>query len=111
MTAVFLSCFWAMQVMAALLQKWGSAGPGRWWYGFLLANLFGAPSLLFAMKVYQRMNPNVAMAVASGGAFLFAQLALAYFFPSRHGVVQIIGLTAVGVGMILATSAGGKVGS
>ena len=110
MTAFFLACFWIMQVVATLFMKWGSL-PGRWWHGFFLANLFGAPSLLFVMKVYERMNPNVAGAVAGGGSFLFAQLALAYFFPSRHPTQQIVGLAAIGLGIVLATSAGGKAGS
>ncbi|HEY3397019.1 MAG TPA: hypothetical protein VGM19_05095 [Armatimonadota bacterium] len=113
MVALLLAAFWAMQVIAALLIKWGSAVPGRWWWGFFIGNLFGAPSLLLAMKVYGLMkaHPNVVLALATGGSFLFAQLAMAYFFPSRFTVAQIAGLATVGVGMVLAAggaSAGGS---
>jgi hypothetical protein len=113
MVALLLSAFWAMQVIAALFQKWGSTLPDRWWYGFLLANLFGAPSLLLSMKVYEHMktHPNIAMALIAGGPFLCAQLAMFHFFPSRITALQVVGLAAVAVGMALAAGAGARAGS
>ncbi len=110
MVAFLLAAFWAAQVMAAVLIKWGSTAPERWWYGFILGNLFGAPSLLLAMKVYQRMNPNIALALATGGAVLFAQLAMAGLFHSRPSSLQWVGIAVIGVGMVLAAGAGGKAG-
>jgi multidrug transporter EmrE-like cation transporter len=111
MVAFFLSTFWAMQVAAAVLIKWGSTAPERWWYGFIIGNLFGAPSLLLAMKVYQRMNPNLALALAMGGSFLFAQLAMAWLFHSRPTSLQWVGLAVIGAGMVLAAGAGAKAGA
>ena len=111
MVAFFLSTFWVMQVAAAVFIKWGSTAPERWWYGFLLGNLFGAPSLLLAMKVYQRMNPNIALALAMGGSFLFAQLAMAWLFHFRPTSTQWMGLAIIGIGMVLAAGAGAKPGA
>jgi drug/metabolite transporter (DMT)-like permease len=105
MTTVLLAIFWAMQVVAQLFFKWGSATAGRWVPGFILGNLFGASSIWLMMKLYTRMNPNLALALAGGGAFLVTQLALALVFHSRPTGLQWVGFAAVGAGMALASFA------
>lgn len=105
MTLLLLSAFWAMQVVAQLFFKWGSATDGRWLPGFILGNLFGASSIWLMMKLYTRMNPNLALALAGGGAFLVTQLALALAFHSRPTSVQWLGFAAVAAGMVVATLA------
>ena len=103
MTITLLVTFWAMQIIAQLFFKHGSISPGHWLTGFLIGNAFGASSIWLLMKLYQRMDPNTALALASAGGFLGAQLFLALVFHSRPTVLQWTGFVAVAAGMALAT--------
>jgi len=75
-----LLLFWAMQVAAQLLFKWGSVTDARWWVGFVGGNLFGFSSIWLLMLVYKAINPHLALALATGGAFLFSQVGLGMAF-------------------------------
>ena len=105
MSILWLCIFWAMQIVAALMFKYGSTTPERWWTGFIVGNLFGMTSIWFMMQLYKSMNPNVAMGLAVGGAFLLGQIALAVVFPSKLNMQQFIyqgaGLASVTLGMVL----------
>ena len=96
-----ITAFLAMQVIAQLFFKWGTAADGRWWCGFLGGNLFGFSSIWLLMLVYRSMNPNVALGICGGGSFLLAQLALAVVFRSDISVTQWGGVAAIFAGMIL----------
>ncbi len=100
-TVVSISVFLAMQVIAQLFFKWGSALDSRWWQGFLGGNLFGFSSIWLLMQVYRSMNPNIALGICGGGAFLLAQLALAIVFRSGVSMTQWGGVAAIFAGMIL----------
>ena len=100
-TIAAIGVFLAMQVIAQLFFKWGSAVDGRWWWGFLGGNLFGFSSIWLLMLVYRSMNPNIALGICGGGSFLLAQLALAFVFKSDISVTQWGGVAAIFVGMIL----------
>jgi len=93
--------FWAMQIVAQLLFKWGSAAPGRWAMGFFGGHAFGVTSVVFLMLLYKTMNPNVALGLCLGGSFLAAQIALALVFRSGIGTVQYVGIAAMAAGMLL----------
>ena len=93
--------FWAMQVVAQLLFKWGSDTPGRWAWGFFGGHAFGVSSIVFLMLLYKTMNPNVALGLCLGGSFLMAQLALAFVYRTGVGPVQYLGIAAITAGMIL----------
>ena len=109
MTYGLLAIFWTMQVAANLFFKYGSTAPSRWVAGFVLGNVVGASSIYFMMRLYERMPPNLAMALAGGGSFLLIQLALAFVFGPRPTAVQWCGVALVGVGMVVA-SLGGRSG-
>ena len=102
-TIVLLVAFWIWQVVAQVFFKHGSGAPSRWLTCFVLGNLFGASSIWFLMKLYARMNPNLAMALAGGGAFLAIQLVLAAVFSSRPTLPQWGGYVMIAVGMGLAS--------
>jgi len=106
-TAVLLIVFWIWQVVAQLFFKHGSGAPSRWLGCFILGNIFGASSIWFLMKLYARMNPNLVMALAGGGAFLAIQLALALAFSSRPTALQWAGYVMVAAGMAVASLFGG----
>ena len=93
--------FWTMQVLAQLLFKWGSGTPGRWAAGFFGGHVFGVSSVAFLMVLYKSMNPNVALGICIGGAFLLAQFALAMVSRSMLTPLQIAGIAAITAGMIM----------
>ncbi|MBI3922892.1 MAG: hypothetical protein HY318_15835 [Armatimonadetes bacterium] len=93
--------FWAMQVLAQLLFKWGSDTPGRWAWGFFGGHVFGVSSIAFLMLLYKTMNPNVALGLCIGGAFLMSQLALAVVYRSGLAPVQYMGIVVMTAGMVM----------
>lgn len=105
MNAVWLVIFWAMQVIANLFFKYGSSGEGRWATGFILGNVVGASSIYFMMRLYARMSPNLVVALASGGAFVAAQVVMALVFHTRPSLLQWGGYAAVVAGMTVASLA------
>ena len=105
--AFLLLMFWGLQALAQVLFKYGSVGNStRLWFGFVVGNIFGAGSILLLMKLYVRMNPNVALALGVGGAFLFSQLVLSWVFESRLLVSQWIGCMLITLGVIMVSSCG-----
>ena len=100
-TVLIIGAFWAMQVVAQLFFKWGSAADARWLWGFLGGNLFGFSSIWLLMLVYKAMNPNVALGICAGGSFLVSQVALAWVFRSGISAVQWAGIGAMVVGMLM----------
>lgn len=53
------------------------------------------------MLVYKDMNPNIALGIAIGGAFLFCQIAIALIFKSKLMPLQWIGIAAIVFGTIV----------
>lgn len=105
--ASLLSVFWIMQVGAVLLFKYGATAPGRWIPCFIAGNVLGATSTWFWMLLLKQMNANVALGLATGGAFLAAQVALALAFRSHLSSVQFLGIAAI-LGGMLCLCFGGK---
>jgi len=104
---LYLGLFWVMQVVAQLFFKWGSLHEAQWLNGFLLGNLFGFSSIWLLMLVYRELHPNVALGLATAGAFLFSQLAIWLVFKSSLNIVQWTGAFVIVVGVVL-LAAGGK---
>ena len=96
-----ITCFWAMQIVAQLIFKWGTTADSRWMLGFLGGNLFGFSSIWLLMLVYKSINPNIALGICGGGSFLFSQIALAGVFRSSVSIIQWGGVLAIVMGMLL----------
>ena len=96
----YLLIFWLMQVAAQIFFKWGSMSTTRWIWGFLIGNLFGFSSIWLLMLVYKAMNPNIALGIATGGAFLLSQIAIVLAFKSKVAPVQWAGIIAILIGMV-----------
>lgn len=105
-TLALLACFFALQVAANLLFKYGAIHPERYWLGFVAGNAIGVSSIWFMMQVYLRMNANVGMAIACGGSFVLVQVALFLCFDGRLSPLQWAGIATIVLG-ILATTLGG----
>ena len=103
-----IGIFWAMQIVANLAFKYGTGTPARWWPCFVVGNVIGVSSIFFMMKIYERMNANIALTIAGGGTFLLVQVAMAAVFGSRLTVWQWAGIVAVAVGMAVAGMGGPK---
>jgi drug/metabolite transporter (DMT)-like permease len=101
MIVVWLLSFYAFQIVAALLFKYGADHPEHFWHGFLAGNVFGASSIYFLMKLYTLMQVNLAGAIAGGGTFILAQFALVLVFRERLTLTQYVGLLAVTFGIVL----------
>lgn len=106
MIPLLLSVFLALQVVANVLFKYGSLHPGRYWAAFALGNIVGVSSIWFMMQIHQRMNANVAMAVAGGCTFVLVQAALFLLFDSRLNLVQCAGIAAILAGTLVTVLGG-----
>ena len=100
-TYLYLIIFWLMQVVAQVLFKWGSVSESRWLIGFIVGNLFGFSSIWLLMYVYRVMNPNVALALATAGAFLLSQIGLSVAFKAQVSMWQIIGILTIVAGVVM----------
>lgn len=103
MNVLWLSMFWAMQIGASLLFKYGATAPERYWIGFLGGNVFGASSIFLLMQLYKTMQVNVAMSLGAGGAFFLGQIALALVFRQNLNWIQYAGIAVITVGMVVVT--------
>ena len=101
MGMLWVLLFWAMQVSANLLFKYGTVAASRYWPCFILGNVIGASSILVMMKIYSSMQANVAMAIAGGGTFLMVQIALTVVFREPLQRLQYAGILLVMVGMTI----------
>ncbi|MGD0282536.1 MAG: hypothetical protein ABSB95_09260 [Dissulfurispiraceae bacterium] len=104
--AIYLLVFWMMQVIAQVFFKWGSVSESRWLWGFIGGNLFGFSSIWLLMLIYKAINPNIALGISAGGAFLLSQFALSVVFRTKVAPLQWAGVLAIVVG-IIALAAGG----
>jgi len=98
---LWMVLFWAMQVVAQLLFKWGSLPEGRWWLGFFGGHAFGATSILIIMFLYKTVNANVVYGISFGGMFLLASLALAIVYRTNITTVQYVGVVVITAGILM----------
>ena len=70
---------------------------------FIAGNTFGISSTALLMGVYARMQINVAMVLATSGAFFLTQVAYWIVYHTPLGLAQCLGILLVGIGTALAT--------
>ncbi len=70
-------------------------------------NVFGASSIVLLMMLYRAMNPNLALGLGTGGAFLCAQASIALLFRVPLTPLQYGAMLAIAAGMA-AFSIGGR---
>ena len=95
--------FFACQVLANILFRYGSGTPHRWWTGFILGNLIGASSILFFMGL-QRLMPDrtaLVLAVCGGGSFVAVQVAVSLVFRQPIALGQYVGIAVIVLGMVM----------
>ncbi len=99
--AVNISVFLVLQIVAALLFKWGSLAPHLYWWGFSLGNVFGMTSIIFLINVYKVMNPNLTLAICTGGAFLLNQIAMTICFKTPMNIMSGVGAAMILFGIVV----------
>ena len=97
----WLIIFYLLQIVANLLFKYGSIALEHFWMGFLLGNLFGCVSIVPLMRLYQGMQVNLAIALASGITFLLVQMAFLLFYRERLTWIQCVGILGMSLSMFL----------
>ena len=98
--ALLVAGFWALQVTAQVLPKWGSDTPGRAVIGFWGGHAFAVTSIVFVMLLYKTMNPNLALGLCFGGSFLMAQVAVVVMSRAGLTALQAVGIATIVVGMV-----------
>jgi len=82
LTIINIGLYMVLQIGTMLFFKWGAVTPNRYWWGFVIGNLFGLFSTFAYVNVFKYLNGNLAVAICSGGAFVVVQIAMAWF--NRH---------------------------
>ena len=100
--------YWAFGVAGGLLATEGGSDEAHRWLYFIATNAMGIPSTALLMGVYSRMNVNLAMVIATSGAFVLGQLALWAVYRAPITLTEWIGIGLVGVGIALAVRPSGK---
>jgi hypothetical protein len=103
--------YWAIGLAAGVCFKEGGTDPGHRLMYFLLGNILGISSTWFLVRLYARMNVNLAMLLAGGGAFTIFQVALWLIYHVRLTFLQETGIVMVLVGMVMAFWPGWPTGS
>ncbi len=93
--------YWAIGLAAGVCFKEGGTDPAHRLPYFLLGNVLGISSTWFLVRLYGRMNVNLAMLVASGGAFIIFQVALWLIYRVRLTPLQWAGILMVAAGMAM----------
>ena len=97
-----LLAFWTVGLAANLCFKQGGTDVAHRPLYFVAGCAFGVISTWFVVRLYARMNVNLAALLVNGGSFLLFQTACWFFFATRLTVLQWVGILAVLVGMVLA---------
>ena len=101
--AGLLILYWGLGVAAALLIATGGRDPTHRVFYFVVGNVFGIASTWVLMKLYTRMNANLATALANGVVFMVFQLAAWRIWGSPLTLLQGVGIATVLAGSVLAT--------
>ena len=100
--------YWAVGLAAGLCFKEGGTSVSQRLPYFIVGNVLGISSTALLMGVYARMNVNLAMLIATSGAFVLFQLTLWAVYHTAITPVQWFGTLLVGVGMVLALRRGDR---
>ena len=94
--------YWVVGMAAGLCFKEGGTGPSHRLHYFVAGNVFGISSTALLMGLYAPMNVNLAMVIATSGAFVLFQLTLWSVYRTPITQAQWLGTSLVGVGIALA---------
>ncbi|MCF7853221.1 MAG: hypothetical protein K9N51_00365 [Candidatus Pacebacteria bacterium] len=93
--------FFALQVTAGLLFKFGALYREHWLACFVAGNVMGITSIYFLIGVYRHLNPNVGEAICRGGYFVLIQIAFVLVYHSRVSTLQWVGIAMIVAGICI----------
>ncbi|MDD3155506.1 MAG: hypothetical protein PHS41_11625 [Victivallaceae bacterium] len=99
--AINIAGFLLLQVISILFYKWGSLAPGKYFYGWIIGNCFGVPSILLLINVNKVLSPAATLAICVGGAFLLGQIALLICFREHVSAGGWCGLGLILSGILV----------
>lgn len=97
-----LGGFLAFNLAANIFFKEGAANSSLYWPFFIAGNILGITSTLFVMRLYQRLNANVAMAMTSSLGFVSVQLVFWRLYRSPLDALQWGGIGLILIGTVMA---------
>jgi multidrug transporter EmrE-like cation transporter len=100
-TIFYLLCFWALGTVAGICFKEGGTDPDHRVLYFVVGNVLGITSTWFLVRLYARMNVNLALLVAGGGSFVIFQVVLWRIYHVQLTFVQCAGIVMCLGGMVL----------
>jgi hypothetical protein len=100
--ALLLSAYWVLGLGAGICFTEGGTDPAHRLHYFIGGNALGISSTALLMGVYARMNVNLAMVIATSGAFIQFQLLLWLVYRTAITPTQGLGILIVGIGIVLA---------
>ena len=100
---VLLVIYWVLGVAQGLCFKQGGTDVAHRVPYFIAGITLGITSTWFIMKIYTRMNANLAMVVTGGVCFLGFQLAAWCLWRAPLTPLQWIGIATVLAGTLMAT--------
>jgi multidrug transporter EmrE-like cation transporter len=100
-TAGYFLGYWAIGVAAGVCFKEGGTDSGHRLLYFVVGNVLGISSTWFLVRLYARMNVNLAMLLAGGGGFIIFQVALWLIYHVQLTLAQWAGILMVLAGMVM----------
>jgi drug/metabolite transporter (DMT)-like permease len=105
-TILLLLGYWVLNLVAGFCFTEGGTDQAHRLTYFIAGNALGISSTALLMGVYARMNVNLAMVIATSGAFIQFQLALWAVYRTVITPTQWLGILIVGIGIVLAVRPG-----
>jgi drug/metabolite transporter (DMT)-like permease len=102
-TAILLTGYLVIGLAANFCFKEGGTDAAHRLVYFIGGNVLGITSTALLMGVYGRMNVNLAMVLATSGAFLLMQVSFWLAYHTQLTAMQIAGILMVGAGTVLAS--------
>lgn len=102
-TVLLLAGYYVIGLAATLIVSEGATDEAHWLRYFIVGNALGITSTAFLMGLYARMNANLALVLATSGAFLLQQVTFWLVYRTQLTKAQAAGILLVGVGTVLAS--------
>lgn len=100
-TMFYLLGYWVIGVAAGFCFKESGTDVAHRWHYLVPGCSLGVVSTWFLVRVYVRMHINLAMLVATGGAFILGQVAFWLVYHTPLTLMQCAGFLMVLGGMTL----------
>jgi len=101
MNIIGMIAFWIVYAASFCIFKRGSLSKAAWLPCFIIGNVSGVIGNGILMLLYETMDANIALGLAVGGGYLFAQISLSRIFKEPLTPRQYISIFAVTAGMFM----------